>query len=527
MERDAGLEDDSRPLRIALSGITKRFPGVIANRDVDLAIRAGEVHVLLGENGAGKSTLIAVLSGMQQPDAGRIEIEGREARIHSPRDALDLGIGTVYQHLTLVPTLSVLENLMLGGAWYEAQDLAGTQARLAELAALLGIKVEAEARVGHLSLGQQQQVEIIKALWRGEQVLILDEPTSMLTPQGVQDLGRMIARLKRSGVAVVLVTHKLAEAYQFGDRVTVLRLGEVVGEIAPAEMAALDEATATRRIVELMFGRRAGEDANGAAPARPSARPEPTAQPVLELSGVSVAGQADEVSLEDVSLSVRPGEIFGIAGVDGNGQKLLAEAIAGQRSINAGEIRLLGQSIARLSIAERQALGLRYGTDDRLGEGTVGELPVSLNLFLKRIGEAPFWRAGLIDPEKISGAAEALVADFDVRTPSVATPVAKLSGGNIQKALLARELTLTPKFVVYNKPTYGLDVANASATHERIREQAEAGVAAIVISTELDELLGLCDRIGVMFRGRLQGVVESAPDAEAKIGALMIGGQAA
>ncbi len=460
---------------------------------------------------------------MQQPDTGRIAVEGREVRIHSPREALELGIGTVYQHLTLVPSLTVLENLMLGGPWYRPQDVAGTRARLAELADLLGIELDAEARVGRLSLGEQQQIEIVKALWKGEQVLILDEPTSMLTPQGVQELGKMIRRLRDNGVAVVLITHKLAEACEFGDRVTVLRLGEVVGEIPPEDMARLDRAQATARIVELMFGRGA-KDETAAPAARAPRRAEEGVAPVLELRSVWIDALVDEMPVADVTFAVRPGEIFGIAGVDGNGQKQLAEAIAGQRRLVAGDIALDGRSIASDDIAERQASGLRYVTDDRLGEGTVGEFPVALNLMLKRIGEHPFWERGIVRSRAIREAAEDLVATYDVRTPSVATPMATLSGGNIQKALLARELTMEPRVVVYNKPTYGLDVANASAMLERIREQADRGVAAIVISTELDELLGLCDRIGVMFHGRLKGIVASGPDAESKIGELMIGG---
>jgi ABC-type uncharacterized transport system ATPase subunit len=510
---------------VSLRGITKRFPGVVANRDIDLDIRAGEVHVLLGENGAGKSTLIAILSGMQQPDEGIIAIDGRTARIASPRDALERGIGTVYQHLTLVPTLTVLENLMLGGPWYRRRDEVGTRRRLDQLAGLLGVAIDGDAPVGQLSLGQQQQVEIVKALWRGERVLILDEPTSMLTPQGVQELGKIIARLRDNGVAIILITHKLAEAYAFGERVSVLKLGRLVGEIAPDALRALDAEQATARIVTLMFGPGRGEDAAAlTAGARPQAKPE--GRPVLELEEVSVQAAVGEVSVHDVSFTVTEGEIFGIAGVDGNGQKELAEAIAGQRAIVKGDIRLDGTSIRRAAIAERLRRGLRYVTDDRLGEGTVGDFPLAMNLVLKRIGEAPFWRRGMVRSGAIERHAADLVARYDVRTPDIHTPIGKLSGGNIQKALLARELAQKPHAMVYNKPTYGLDLANTSAMRERIREEAEDGVATVLISTELEELLGLCGRIAVMSRGRLQGTVKNGPDAERAIGALMIGGGA-
>ncbi len=514
------------PVIVELEHITKRFPGVMANRDISLAIRAGEVHALLGENGAGKSTLIAILAGMLQPDEGRILVRGEPVTFASPRSALELGIGTVFQHLTLVPTLSVLENLMLGGVWFRRQDVAGTRARLAELAGLLGVRVDADALVGRLSLGEQQQVEIIKALWRGEKLLVLDEPTSMLTPQGVRDLGTMIRRLRDSGVAVVFITHKLGEATEIGERISVLKQGARVGEITPEELSTLSAAEATARIVELMF---AGRPAEAEAPGAPSRRGTAVtgAPPALELEAVSLAGAEDEVRLSDVSFTVDAGEIFGIAGVDGNGQKQLAEAIAGQRHLAAGDIRLAGRSIKDRTIGQRQALGLRYVTDDRLGEGTVATFPLSLNLLLKRIGQPPFWRHGLVRSEAIEENARALVAAFDVRTPSVRTPIAKLSGGNIQKALMARELTQDPKVVIYNKPTYGLDLANMEAMRTRIRAQSARGVTAVVISNELDELLELCDRIAVMLGGRIQGIVENNGNAEARVGELMIGGRAA
>jgi simple sugar transport system ATP-binding protein len=515
------VEADEPPPIVRLERITKRFPGVVANDAVDLAIRAGEIHVLLGENGAGKSTLIAVLSGMQQPDEGAIQVGGRPARIRSPADAIALGIGTVYQHLTLVPSLSVLENLMLGGAWYLRPAARATRGRLAELSRLIGVEVEAEARVGDLSLGQQQQVEIIKALWRGERVLVLDEPTSMLTPQGVRDLGAILARLRSQGVAIVLITHKLAEACELADRISVLRLGRLVGEIPPAELSRLGEAEATARIVGLMFGR---EAAAGPDPCAGRQGPEPGPRPMLEVRRLSTF-PADGIALQDVSFSVAAGETFGIAGIDGNGQKQLAEAIAGQISAAAGEILLDGRPIGGLSIAARQRLGLRYLTDDRLGEGVVGDLPLALNLLLKRIGEPPFWTRGMARDGAISSHAERLIDHYDVRTPGPQTAIGKLSGGNIQKALLARELSEPPKAVIYSKPTHGLDRAHTAAMRGRMRGQARDGAAAVVISTDLDELVEVCDRVGVMLRGRLRGIVEAGPSAAAEIGELMIGGR--
>ena len=502
---------------IRLSGITRRFPGVLANDDVSFDIRAGEVHALLGENGAGKSTLIAILSGVLQPDAGRIEIRGRQVRIGSPRDAIRLGIGTVYQHSTLVPTLTVVQNLMLGQPWWRPLGRAAALARLAELSALLGVRVEPDAVAGALSLGQQQQVEIVKALWRGERVLVLDEPTSMLTPQGVEELGRVIARLAAQGFGIVFVSHKLQEVLAFGHRVTVLKLGRKVGEIPPARLSALAADDATAEIVELMFGRGASD---AAAPRRRASSVRAEAPPLVEVADLS----AGEGALAEVSFTMRPGEVFGIAGVDGNGQKQLAEALAGQLRAEAGRIRFAGQDVTSQSIARRQELGLRYLTDDRLGEGTVGSFSIGTNLVLKRVGEPPFWENGFERPARITDHARELIARYDVRTPGPDAPIANLSGGNIQKALFGRELSQEPKLIITNKPTYGLDVANIRAARDRISAAAEAGVACLLISTDLDELLELSDRVGVMYRGRLVGVVENGPDAEREIGRLMMSG---
>lgn len=504
---------------IRLVGITKRFPGVLANDDVSFDIRAGEVHALLGENGAGKSTLIGILSGVQQPDAGRIEVSGAPARIASPRDAIRLGIGTVYQHSTLVPTLTVVQNLMLGQAWWRPLGRTAALTRLTELSALLGVKVDANAVSGALSLGQQQQVEIIKALWRGERVLVLDEPTSMLTPQGVEELGEVIARLAARGFGIVFVSHKLQEVLAFGHRVTVLKLGRKVGEIAPRRLSALGAADATAEIVDLMFGRGASD---AAAPRRRASSIRADAPPLIEVEGLS----AGDGALADTTLAIRPGEVFGIAGVDGNGQKQLAEALAGQLRADAGTIRFAGEDVTSRSIARRQALGLRYLTDDRLGEGTVGSFSISTNLVLKRVGEPPFWERGVERPTRITEHAREMIARYDVRTPGPEAPVANLSGGNIQKALFGRELSQEPRLIITNKPTYGLDVANIRTARDRISAAADQGVACLLISTDLDELLELSDRVGVMYRGRLVGVVENGPDAEREIGRLMMSGSA-
>ena len=504
-----------------LSGITKRFPGVVANDDVTVELFPGEVHALLGENGAGKSTLIGMLAGVQRPDAGTISVRGEAVAITSPREAIRLGIGTVYQHATLVPNLTVAENLMLGQSWWRPMRRDAMLARLAQISALLGVQIDPDAVAGTLSLGQQQQIEIMKALWRGERVLVLDEPTSMLTPQGVRELGEVVMRLRDAGLAIVFVTHKLNEVLELGDRVSILKLGRLVGHIAPERLRAMTPGDATAQIIDMMFGREPKPNDIGLRRATP-----PDGAVALTVEGLCTAPEARQQGLVEISFALRVGEVFGIAGVDGNGQRQLAEALAGQLRAGAGRVLLDGQDVTALGVGERQRLGLRYLTDDRLGEGTVGAYSVGLNLVLKQVGEAPFWRRGLINEAAIQAHAEAMIARYDIRTPSAETPIAKLSGGNIQKALFGRELSNGPRVVIYNKPTYGLDLANIRVSRQRIREAADAGVAGLLISTELDELLELCDRIGVMYRGRLVGIVENGPDAGPRIGQLMVVGSA-
>ena len=520
-----------QPPAVELIGITKAFPGVLANDDISLAVQAGEVHCLLGENGAGKSTLMGILAGMVRPDAGRILLEGREVQIASPKGALQLGIGMVYQHTSLVPTLTVLENLMLGAADGVRLGVRRSRERLDELADALDVDVAPNALAGALSLGQQQQIEIVKALWRGSKVLILDEPTSMLTPQGVEELAKVLERLKAQGLAVVFITHKLHEAISMADRISVLRHGRVAGAIEPAELRQASPEELHDRIVGLMFrglAEQAAEVAelHGRLEGRRGRRVL-AAEPQLELEAVSVEPGPGEIGLHGVSLDVRPGEIMGIAGVDGNGQRELAEAIAGQRRIAGGDIRFGALSIARMKVAQREKLGLRYVTDDRLGEGTVSAMSIGLNLVLKRIGRHPYWRRGRIHHPTIRSTGAEVIEQFEIKAPGPETRVGTLSGGNTQKVVVARELSFGPKLVVYNKPTYGLDIRTTQAVRERIREQAEEGVTAVVISPDLEELLDLCDRIAVLSRGRLTGVVANGPDATQQVADLMVGGRAA
>jgi simple sugar transport system ATP-binding protein len=510
----------------ALRRVTKRFPGIVALDAVSLEFHPGEIHVLLGENGAGKSTLVSLLAGMQRPDEGEILIAGVPVVIDSPRRSMDLGIGTVFQKVLLVPSLTVIENLMLGGSWLRPLARAAALRRFAELSTLLGTRIDPHAPVSGLSLGEQQQVEIMRALWRDEKLLLLDEPTSMLTPQGVADLGRMMRRLKEKGVALILITHKLLEAYEFGDRISVLRLGRFAGDIGPRQLQAMSEAERTETVIGLMFGTDAALAAAGAARATTATPVDRSKPAALSVQALSTAADFAETPLHAVSFDLWSGEVLGIAGVDGNGQKHLAEVLAGQRPPCEGRIQLADDDITAGGVPGRRTRGIRYVTDDRLGEGTVGTFSVATNLVLKEIGSAPYWRRGISDWELIHRSAREQILRNDIRTPSELTPVGKLSGGNVQKVLLARELDAEANVAILNKPTYGLDLHNQRLALDRILAAAGRGVALIVISTDLDELLEISDRIGVMFQGRLTGLVDNDDGAPDKVRRLMAGAQA-
>ena len=525
---------------VALHGITKRFPGTLANDSVSLAFRRGEVHALLGENGAGKSTLIGIVSGMLRPDSGRIEVAGREVRIASPSAALRLGIGTVYQHVLLVPSLTVLENLMLGAPWWRLCDRQATLERFRELGALLSTNVAPDVSVGRLSPGQRQQVEIMRALWHGELILILDEPTSMLTPRGVEDLGIVLRRLRDHGVAVVFVTHKLKEACALADRISVLRLGRVVGALDPDELKGSAEDRIIEHVVDMMFAREraiAGlkETLLGDAVERgATAGIERGARPLLSLRDGHTLGRRGECPLAGAALDIWPGEVLGIAGVDGNGQKHLAEALAGQRRLERGSLLLAGDEIRDLDIARRRRLGIRYITDERLGEGTAAHHSVATNLVLKEIGSPRFWRRGVTRWGAIHEHARRSIAANDIRAPSERAPVASLSGGNIQKVLLAREGSPDARLLIFNKPTHGLDLQNTRRARDWIkgvaagsRDAGSSAASVLVISNELEELIELAHRIAVMDRGRIAGVVDNTEGARARIGRLMTGAEAA
>lgn len=510
------LKRESTPI-VEMRDISKRFGPVLANDRVSLDLWPGEVHAVLGENGAGKTTLMNVLAGMYQPDSGAIRIAGEEVRISSPADALRRGIGTVYQHFTLVPNLSILENVALGADGGFLLDLGDSEARLAAMLAEFGLDVSPQTEIGRLALGQRQRVEIIKVLMRGTRVLLLDEPTSVLTPGEVTSLLALLRRLRDQGVAVVLITHKLGEALAISDRVTILRGGRNVGELGPDVMSGANRETVRARIVERMFG--APQQAQHHGSRRHEAGP-----PLLTLANVSTLGDRGRPALQDLSLELRRGEVFGIAGVDGNGQKELGEVIAGQRPVTAGHIVFNGKDITNRGVAAATRAGIGYVTDDRLQEGSVASSSVAENVALKSIGRKPFSNGFWLNRRAMDEQARQMIAGFDVKTPGTSTPIGMLSGGNIQKLLLARELALQPQVLVCNKPTNGLDLRTAEFVVRTLREQADAGNTVVLISSELDELLEISDRIGVMYNGQLVAVMPRAEADPETLGNLMLGG---
>ena len=508
-----------RPI-VTMRDIDKRFGSVQANDKVNLTLYPGEIHAVLGENGAGKTTLMNMLSGMYQPDGGRIELDGRPVTIGSPSEALALGIGTVYQHFTLVPNLSVIENVMLGTKTGFILNLSRGEQQLRDLLTGFELNTDPATEVRHLSIGQRQRVEIIKVLYRGTRVLLLDEPTSVLTPSEVEGLFRILRRLRGEGVSVVIITHKLEEALDVSDRVTILRGGRNVGEISPAEIAAAGREGARQKIVETMFG-------GMPLAAETFHQHVATGQTLLELQGVSALGDRGATAIRDLSLQLRAGEIYGIAGVDGNGQKELGEIIAGQRKTTAGRLIFDGTDYTNKGVATLSRAGVGYITDDRMGEGVVPGMSVAQNAALKMIDRAPFSKGFWLDRKAIETNADKLIEQFSVKTPSAQTRITLLSGGNIQKLMLARELAMNPRVIVCNKPTYGLDLKTAQFVLHTLRQEADSGKAVLLISSELDEILEISDRIGVIYNGEIVDTFDRAQIDIETIGRLMLSGRAA
>lgn len=498
---------------VALREVTKRFGSVAANDGISLEIRRGEILALLGENGAGKTTLLNLLSGVHQPDDGEIQVHGRQVCLGSPEQALKLGIGTVYQHFTLVPSLTILENMLLGtGGWFFRRRSAIATRIRAHLDEL-GFQAPLGARARYLSMGERQRLEIAKALFRATDVLLLDEPTAVLTPSEVDALFGVLRRLRDRGVAVVLITHKLGEALAVADRVAVLRAGRKVGELDVADSDREGE-DLRERIVELMFGQDALQRV-GVQP-RATLRSE---NDLLAARSLDVRSDRGGVAINGLSLELRAGEIFGVAGVDGNGQTELAEALAGQRQLAGGTIHLARNTRDR----DRAGTDVAYVTDDRLGEGIVASMTVADNLVLKSIDRPPFSRNGRLDRAAIQTFATRLMAEFDIRAPGPNARAGTLSGGNLQKLLLARELAVDPTVLICKNPTHGLDARTARFVLEALRRHADRGRAVLLLSSELDDLLEVADRIGVLYRGRLVGVARREDAVAESLGRWMVG----
>ncbi len=493
-----------------MRGIVKRFPGVLALDRVDFHVAQGEVHALLGENGAGKTTLMKILYGLYQADQGTIQVDGRPVAIRSPTDAIRLGIGMVHQHFMLVDTLTVAENVALGlpSSRGPLLDLDRVTARIQELSQLYGLEVDPRAPVWALSVGERQRVEIVKALYRGADLLILDEPTAVLTPQEVEELFQTLGQMRQEGHGIVFISHKLHEVLTISDRITVLREGRRVGTVPTQEMTRTE-------LARMMVGRDVLLEQN-----RP---PVAIGEPRLRLEHVSAAGVSGQAVLHQVSLTVRAGEILGLAGVSGNGQRELAEVIAGLRPATAGRILLDEQEITGWSPARRTEAGLAYIPEERMHDGVIREFSVAENLILHDHVRPPFSRGPFLDFRRIAAHSWELVRRFRVKTPDIRTPTKSLSGGNIQKLILARELSRAPKVLVAAQPTRGVDIGAMEYIHQRLLEQRAQGTATLLISEDLDELLALSDRIAVIYEGRIMDVVERDRTSAQELGLLMAG----
>jgi simple sugar transport system ATP-binding protein len=495
-----------------MRGITKRFPGVLANDDVDFDVHRGEVHTLLGENGAGKSTLMKILYGLYAPDEGEILIDGEPVEINSPNDAIAAGIGMIHQHFMLVPPLTVAENVTLGmpSDRRPLMDLDGVSKRIKELSDAYGLAIDPDVEVWKLAVGEQQRVEILKALYREAELLVLDEPTAVLTPQEVDELFVTWRRMVAEGHALIFISHKLHEVLDISDRITVLRGGKLVGTV-PKEGATKES------LARMMVGREVLLEVDRTA--------VEVGDVGISVDGLRGMGDRGTEALRGVAFEVRTGEILGIAGVSGNGQKELAESIAGLRPITGGTVSIAGTDVTGASPGERRAAGLSYIPEERMKEGAIGDFTVSENIILLNHGDEPYTHRGFLDFDAIEERSGDLIEAFDVRTPSQATILKSLSGGNIQKLILARELSGTPTVLVASQPTRGVDIGAAEYIHERLVAQREQGTAILVISEDLDEVFGLSDRIAVMYEGQVMGIVDPATATREEVGLMMAGVQ--
>lgn len=526
---------------IEMRGITKRFAGVVANDGVEFDARFGEVHALIGENGAGKSTLMSVLAGLYRPDAGTVAISGQPVQFHSPRDAIEHGIGMVYQHFMLVEPFTVAENMLLGregqGTWLET---APVERAITELGERFNLQIDPRARIWQLSVGEQQRVEILRALYRGARILVLDEPTAVLTPQEATSLITTLRGMAAEGFCIVFISHKLDEVLAVADRITVLRRGKTVTTLdtrgtdrhalarlmVGRELAAFVEETeaGSGTLMEMTPDpahlRAQGETGRSLERISPSS---PSHLPALSLRNVSAVGDKGVPALVGVDLDVAPGEILGIAGVAGNGQRELAEVVTGLRRVTGGTVGVGEREITNASVAAIAAEGVAHVPEDRLADGLIPGLDLARNAILREYQRPPIARGAFLVPKAIAEFADRLIREYDVKAPGRQTRLRLLSGGNQQKLLLARELSGEPKVIVAVHPTRGVDVGATETIHRLLREQQQRGAAILLISEDLDELLALSDRIAVLYSGRVMGTVAVADAELARLGAWMAG----
>jgi simple sugar transport system ATP-binding protein len=496
-------------VKLELRGVTKRFGALVANDAIDLVVEPGEIHCLLGENGAGKSTLMNVLYGLLHADEGEILLDGVPQRFSGPGDAMRAGIGMVHQHFMLVPVFTVAENVMLGHErtrFGGRLDLDAARRRVREISDRFGFDVDPDARVEDLPVGAQQRVEIIKALSRDAKVLVFDEPTAVLTPQETDELMAIMRQLKAEGAAIVFITHKLREVREVADRITVLRLGKVVGEASPTATNAELASLMVGRAVDLTVRKR---------PAEPGAD-------ALVVEDLRVHAPNGTAVVDGVTFTVRAGEILAVAGVQGNGQTELTEAIFGLQPSVTGRITLDGKPLTGRSVRQVLSAGAGFVPEDRQHDGLVPEFTIAENLMLDRSDGEPFVRFGALQLKELAAFAQAKLAEYDVRAQSIHTRVGRLSGGNQQKVVLARELSRDLRLLVAAQPTRGLDVGSIEFVHEQIVAARDAGIPVMVVSTELDEVVALADRIAVMYRGRIVGIVPADTPRD-ELGLMMAG----
>jgi simple sugar transport system ATP-binding protein len=495
---------------IEMRGIVKRFPGVLANDHVNFDVKTGEIHALLGENGAGKSTLMKILYGLYQPDAGQILLNGQPIRIHSPLDSINYGIGMIHQHFMLVDSLTVAENVALGlKSSREPQlDLDKVSARIRELAEKYGLQVDPEAQVSQLAVGQQQRVEIMKALYRGAALLVLDEPTAVLTPQEVNDIFGIFRQMAKDGHALIFISHKLHEILDLTDRVTVLRDGKVSGTRPTAG--------ATKRdLAQMMVGREVTLERGRTTSKLGEVR--------LKLQNVQAVNGQGRTVLRDINFEIRSGEIVGVAGVSGNGQRPLAEAIAGLWPLAGGQIFLENKRVTGFTPAAMIDAGLSYIPEERMHDGAIKDFTVAENLILQDHIRPPYSQGIFLNFSHIAQHAAEMIRRFNIKTPNAETPIKNLSGGNIQKLILARELARQPRFLIAAQPTRGVDIGATEYIHNQLLQQRANGLATLLISEDLDEIRALSDRIMVMFGGEIMGIVENSQTTVEELGLMMAG----